>query len=106
MIDLTISNNKLFYRGVDIVAKLAKVSTEKATDSILRSIYKVDKVRPIVLQATHISFFLSSSSSRPSLCPYMCPHFLIGLLLSLPLLTSYHSLICRPTTFCIFFLKN
>lgn len=42
MVDLRISNNKLFYRTVGIIADLIGVSTEEATEALLRSVFETD----------------------------------------------------------------
>lgn len=58
MIDVKVSNNKLFHRAVGILEKLGHLTREKATDYLLRSIYDTDSVtteiaaRPI---AQHIA---------------------------------------------------
>ena len=42
MVDLRISNNKLFYRTVGIIADLIGVTTEEATEALLRSVFETD----------------------------------------------------------------
>ena len=42
MVDLRISNNKLFFRTVGIISDLIAVDEEKATDALLRSIFETD----------------------------------------------------------------
>jgi N-acetylmuramic acid 6-phosphate (MurNAc-6-P) etherase len=42
MIDLRVSNNKLYHRSVAIVAQLGKVSPPRAEHLLLRAIYDVD----------------------------------------------------------------
>jgi hypothetical protein len=42
MIDLNISNNKLFYRTIGIVKDIARVDEATALLSVLKSIYKTD----------------------------------------------------------------
>eukprot|EP00053_Salpingoeca_punica_P018428 m.180612 g.180612 ORF g.180612 m.180612 type:complete len:747 (-) comp17431_c1_seq1:1475-3715(-) len=42
MINLTVSNNKLFHRSVEIVSLIAKVDTPVATESLLRAIAQSD----------------------------------------------------------------
>jgi hypothetical protein len=44
MINLTLSNNKLFQRSVEIVARVAALPEQQAVDCLLRSIYRVDNV--------------------------------------------------------------
>jgi N-acetylmuramic acid 6-phosphate (MurNAc-6-P) etherase len=42
MVDLRISNNKLFHRTVTIICDLIKISSEEATEALMRSIYQTD----------------------------------------------------------------
>ena len=42
MVDLRISNNKLFFRTVGIISDLIAVDEKQATDALLRSIYETD----------------------------------------------------------------
>ncbi|XP_028395612.1 glucokinase regulatory protein-like [Dendronephthya gigantea] len=51
MIDLKLTNGKLFERGVRIVSGLANVSSETAKMCLLKSIYRQDKLRPDVMNA-------------------------------------------------------
>ncbi|XP_060590820.1 glucokinase regulatory protein-like [Ruditapes philippinarum] len=44
MIDVKVSNNKLFHRAVGILEKLGQMSKTKAMDYLLRSIYNTDEV--------------------------------------------------------------
>lgn len=44
MVDLKISNNKLYYRAISIISDLMGVESEKATDALLASIYSTDKI--------------------------------------------------------------
>jgi N-acetylmuramic acid 6-phosphate (MurNAc-6-P) etherase len=46
MIDLQISNNKLYFRSIGIVADIAGVTKELAETSVLRAIYSVESVGP------------------------------------------------------------
>lgn len=50
MIDLTISNNKLYYRSAQIVADVAGVDLEFATTCLLKSIHGVDEVTDEIRQ--------------------------------------------------------
>ena len=49
MIDLKLTNKKLFERGVRIVAQFANVSSEKAKDSLLKSIYRQDELNSTIV---------------------------------------------------------
>lgn len=49
MIDLNLSNNKLYYRGIGIVRELLKVDEENARHAILRAVYGVDEVAPLII---------------------------------------------------------
>lgn len=42
MVDLRISNNKLFHRTTGIISDLIKVSNEQAIDALLRAVYRTD----------------------------------------------------------------
>jgi N-acetylmuramic acid 6-phosphate (MurNAc-6-P) etherase len=44
MIDLQVSNNKLFFRSVSIVQRFAECDSASATTALLRSIYLTDSV--------------------------------------------------------------
>ena len=44
MIDLRVSNSKLFHRAVSIVSKLARVSQQKSLHCVLQSIYRTGEV--------------------------------------------------------------
>lgn len=44
MIDLRISNNKLFYRSIGIISKIMGVSEDAARDSILKSLYDSENI--------------------------------------------------------------
>jgi len=50
MIDLTLSNDKLFRRGIDLVQSLLCVPTSVAHHAILRSIHRVDTLTEHILQ--------------------------------------------------------
>lgn len=51
MIDLKLSNRKLFERGVRIVSQCANVSLEEAKECVLKSIYRVDEITSSVIEA-------------------------------------------------------
>jgi hypothetical protein len=44
MIDLTISNNKLYHRALSLLQELASLNPEDSVNVLLRSIYQVDTV--------------------------------------------------------------
>ena len=50
MIDLKLTNKKLFERGIRIVVQFAKVSSDEARESLLKSIYRKDKLSSSVLE--------------------------------------------------------
>ncbi len=51
MVDLRISNNKLYYRTIGIIQHIAGVSAEQARRCLLRSIYGTDRLTPAILGA-------------------------------------------------------
>ncbi|HPD29015.1 MAG TPA: hypothetical protein PLL20_03400 [Phycisphaerae bacterium] len=51
MVDLRISNNKLFYRTIGIIQHISGVSAEAAKRHLLRSIYGTDRVTPRMMNA-------------------------------------------------------
>ncbi len=51
MVDLRISNNKLYYRTIGIIQHIAGVSADRARRSLLRSIYRTDRLTPAMLNA-------------------------------------------------------
>lgn len=51
MIDLGVSNNKLFERSVRLVAMFAGVSEQQATEALLKSIYKTDSLTEEIRKA-------------------------------------------------------
>lgn len=57
MIDLKVSNNKLFHRAVSIVSKFARVSQERSHLAVLQSIYRSDVVDSVINQqvSQHVS---------------------------------------------------
>lgn len=70
MIDLSLSNNKLYYRGIDLVAKLMSVSKEESETNILRVIYHgisqdIDSIRKYPI-SDHISNAMIKKSVIPT----------------------------------------
>lgn len=58
MIDLRISNNKLYHRAIGIVSHVANVSAARARQCLLRSIYRADRLSRQMLHAAtsrHVS---------------------------------------------------
>jgi hypothetical protein len=51
MIDLRISNNKLFFRAIRIIGELMGVDDKDAADALLRSIYGTDDLEPSIRNA-------------------------------------------------------
>lgn len=52
MIDLRISNNKLYHRTIGIICDLMQVSSEEAREALLRSIYQTDRLTDSQREAT------------------------------------------------------
>ncbi|XP_071837823.1 glucokinase regulatory protein-like isoform X2 [Apostichopus japonicus] len=68
MIDLKLSNNKLFYRGISIIVKLLGVSEDKARNAILRSMYRMDNLTTDQTEA-QISQHILNASNIPKVLP-------------------------------------
>lgn len=51
MVDLRISNNKLFYRTIGIIQHITGISADAAKRYMLRSIYNTDRITPGMLHA-------------------------------------------------------
>jgi N-acetylmuramic acid 6-phosphate (MurNAc-6-P) etherase len=51
MVDLRISNNKLYHRSIAIIQKITGVSADMAKRCLLRSIYGVDRLTPELMRA-------------------------------------------------------
>ena len=47
MIDLSLSNTKLFFRGVDLLQRLLSLSSSAATHALLRAIHDLDEVHTL-----------------------------------------------------------
>lgn len=67
MIDLQVSNSKLFHRAVSIVSKFARVSQEKSLQCVLQSIYRTDEVDNILTRP--ISQHVAKSSLVKKVVP-------------------------------------
>ncbi|MBN1490722.1 MAG: hypothetical protein JXA69_12455, partial [Phycisphaerae bacterium] len=68
MVDLRISNNKLFYRTIGIIQHITGVSADVAKHCVLRSIYDTDRVTPKMLHAKP-SQHVEVSTSVPKVVP-------------------------------------
>lgn len=51
MIDLRISNNKLYYRSINIIRELLGIAAQEAETNILRAIYQTDQITDDILSA-------------------------------------------------------
>jgi len=52
MVDLRISNNKLYYRTLGIIQHITGVSAEQARRCLLRAIFQTARLTPAMLHAT------------------------------------------------------
>lgn len=68
MVDLRISNNKLFYRTIGIIQHITGVSAEAAKQYMLRSIYSTDRVTPRMMNAKP-SQHVQASTNVPKIVP-------------------------------------
>ncbi len=68
MVDLRISNNKLFHRTVGIISDLTGTDEAAATQALLRSVYQVDTLTETQLKAP-VSDHIEASKSVPRLVP-------------------------------------
>ena len=68
MIDLRISNNKLFHRTVGIITDLTGADTATAIQSLIRSVYKTDTLTQDQLDAP-VSDHIEASKPVPRLVP-------------------------------------
>lgn len=69
MIDLSVSNTKLFHRSVNIVSELMGVSTEEATTCILRSIYLVDDLTSDITERPISRHLEAATTGRSKVVP-------------------------------------
>jgi len=63
MINLGVSNNKLFFRSINVIQQLMGVSEPVARESLLKSIYDVDVVT-IEIETALISSHLQNCNSK------------------------------------------
>ena len=68
MILFSISNNKLFFRSIDIIRELLGVEEEVARRSLLKAIYETDLLTESILGAT-ISHHLEIATPKPFSLP-------------------------------------
>lgn len=68
MVDLRISNNKLFHRTVGIIMDLIGVDETTATHALIQSVYKTDAITDAQLDAP-ISDHIEASKEVPRLVP-------------------------------------
>lgn len=68
MIDLRISNNKLYYRSIGIISQLMGVDEETGRLCLLRSIYGTDELSEAMLSAP-ISRHIEAGTTAPKIVP-------------------------------------
>jgi len=68
MIDLSVSNTKLFHRSISIISELAAVPLDEAKKSLLKSIHLVDDI-PEVISEHPISRHVQVASCRSRVVP-------------------------------------
>ncbi|HOB75358.1 MAG TPA: hypothetical protein PKG54_12635 [Phycisphaerae bacterium] len=68
MVDLRISNNKLFYRTIGIIQHITGLSADAARRYMLRSIYNTDRITPSMLRAQP-SQHVKASTDVPKVVP-------------------------------------
>jgi len=68
MVDLRITNTKLYHRALGIVAKLMEVSNQHAETALLSAIYDIDYLQPGHMQAP-VSAHVSAASVRSRVVP-------------------------------------
>ena len=69
MIDLNISNTKLYYRTIGIIQEIVNVDMDTAVDSLLKSIYETDTLTYEQLRAS-ISQHIKACKKRKKIVPY------------------------------------
>lgn len=68
MVDLKISNNKLFFRTIQIISAIMKADERVARDSMLKSIYETDVLTPEILEAP-ISDHINKATGKTKVVP-------------------------------------
>jgi hypothetical protein len=68
MVDLRISNNKLYYRAIKIIQHIMNVPADRARRCLLRSIYETDRVNSALTTAP-ISAHVQVATGRARIMP-------------------------------------
>ena len=68
MIDLRISNNKLYHRAIRIIGELMHVDQATAFTALLKSIYRADSLEPAVIEAP-VSSHIVEGTGRDRIIP-------------------------------------
>ncbi|MBN2417326.1 hypothetical protein JXO52_15930 [bacterium] len=68
MIDLRISNNKLYYRSIQIIRELMAVSEKSAEEALLKSIYMTDLLNEEILKAP-VSKHIEKATDKEKIVP-------------------------------------
>ncbi|KAI0207242.1 Glucokinase regulatory protein [Lamellibrachia satsuma] len=68
MIDVRVSNNKLFHRAIGIVQNLSQCSEAEAREALLKSIYKIDSLSHFQLNAP-VSSHIQTASGMDKVVP-------------------------------------
>ncbi len=68
MIDLKISNNKLYFRTLQIISSIMKVDEKTALRCMLKAIYETDRVTPALLKKK-VSDHISASTGKHKVVP-------------------------------------
>ncbi|XP_033123657.1 glucokinase regulatory protein-like isoform X2 [Anneissia japonica] len=68
MVDMKLSNSKLLNRGIGIVEKLSQCSREVAEESVLKSIYEIDKL-PADIRKAKVSQHIQRANAGTKLVP-------------------------------------
>lgn len=65
MVDVSVSNNKLFYRAANIVSKITSIESKKSEELIIKSIWETDSITEDLLNLP-ISQHIQKAFSRPN----------------------------------------
>lgn len=68
MIDLRISNNKLYYRSVNLISNLLNVSKDEARRAIYHAVFKAEPTAE-ELESTPIAAYIQRAVSKPKVIP-------------------------------------
>ena len=69
MIDLKLSNNKLYFRGIQLVATLAEVTEEAARECVLMAIYKTEDIQVYLDETYPISKHIEACLPQQRIVP-------------------------------------